>query len=400
MNADGQTLGTKLSPAETPRNIATSGGPLNHLVDQEFWVGQVLLRSARLCEPCRHQEDLTQKGVLVGLIHRGGLRARILTEGTIHVGDVIRPPARTGAGRHRAIVDELTLVSHSSSTGALLASWRWRPEVVLILATLASVYASGWWRLREWGYRELAPGWRLGLYLSGLGAVAVALLPPVDDLADVLLTAHMVQHLILMMIAAPLLLLGNPLPTSLWGLPWRARRALGRLLTRNAPLRKVLWAATLMPVAWLLFVGNLWLWHLPAAYQAALRDPVIHDVEHVAFFGTALLFWWPIVEPAPRLHERIPRGFAILYLLAATGQNTLLSALIALPERVLYPYYEASRSPLGVSALDDQALAGGLMWSMGHMYLVPILLVVARMLDREERTARQREAMRGDQPRR
>jgi len=142
----------------------------------------------------------------------------------------------------------------------------------------------------------------------------------------------------------------------------------------------------------------LWLWHLPAAYQAALRDPVIHDVEHVAFFGTALLFWWPIVEPAPRLHERIHRGFAILYLLAATGQNTLLSALIALPERVLYPYYEASRSPFGVSALDDQALAGGLMWSMGHMYLVPILLVAARMLDREERTARQREAVRGDQP--
>lgn len=295
-------------------------------------------------------------------------------------------------------MDELTLVSHSSSTGALLASWRWRPEVVLILATLASAYASGWWRLREWGYRELAPGWRLALYLSGLGAVAVALLPPVDDLAHDLLTAHMVQHLLLMMIAAPLLLLGNPLPTSLWGLPRRARRALGRLLTRNAPLRKVLWAATLMPVAWLLFVGNLWLWHLPAAYQAALRDPVIHDVEHVAFFGTALLFWWPIVEPAPRLHERIPRGFAILYLLAATGQNTLLSALIALPERVLYPYYEASRSPFGVSALDDQALAGGLMWSMGHMYLVPILLVVARMLDREERTARQREAIRRDQP--
>ena len=280
----------------------------------------------------------------------------------------------------------------------MFASWRWRPEVVLILATLAGAYASGWWRLREGGHRELARGWRLALYLSGLGAVALALLSPVDHLAHELLTAHMVQHLLLMMIAAPLLLLGNPLPTSLWGLPRPARRAIGRLLTRKAAVRKVLWAATLMPVAWLLFVVNLWLWHLPAAYQAALRDHVIHDVEHVAFFGTALLFWWPIVEPAPRLHERIPRGFAILYLLAATGQNTLLSALIALPERVLYRYYEASGSPLGMSALDDQALAGGLMWSMGHMYLIPILLVVAKMLDREERMARQREAVRGDQP--
>lgn len=91
VNADGQTLGIKLSPAETRRNIATSGVPLNHLVDQEFWVGEVLLRGTRLCEPCRHLEDLTQKGVLGGLVHRGGLRARILTEGTIRVGDVIRP---------------------------------------------------------------------------------------------------------------------------------------------------------------------------------------------------------------------------------------------------------------------------------------------------------------------
>ena len=280
----------------------------------------------------------------------------------------------------------------------MFTSWSWRPEVVLILATLASAYASGWWRLRGRGHREIARGWRLAAYLTGLGAVAVALLSPVDHLAHELLTAHMVQHLLLMMIAAPLLLLGNPLPTSLWGLPRRARRAIGRLLTRNAPLRKVLWAATLMPVAWLLFVVNLWLWHLPAAYQAALRDHVIHDVEHVAFLGTALLFWWPIVEPAPRLHERIPRGFAILYLLAATGQNTLLSALIALPERVLYPYYGASRSPFGLSPLDDQAMAGGLMWSMGHMYLIPILLVVGKMLGREERAARQREAVRGNQP--
>jgi len=103
VNADGQTLGTKLPPAETRRNIATSGVPLNHLVDQEFWVGEVLLRGTRFCEPCRHPEDLTQKGVLAGLIHRGGLRARILTEGPIRVGDVICPgrpePGRAVTGR-------------------------------------------------------------------------------------------------------------------------------------------------------------------------------------------------------------------------------------------------------------------------------------------------------------
>ena len=284
------------------------------------------------------------------------------------------------------------------SRKALFAAWHWRPDVALVLVTLGSAYACGWWRLRTAGYARLARGWRLILYVSGLAAVAVALLSPIDHLAHVLLTAHMIQHLLLMMIAAPLLLLGNPLPVGLWGLPRRARRAVGRLLTPHAPLRRALWAATLMPVAWLLFVANLWLWHLPAAYQAALRDHLIHDVEHLTFFGTALFFWWPIIEPAPRLHERIPRGFAILYLIAATGQNTLLSALIALPEHVLYPFYATSSPLFGLSPLDDQALAGGIMWSMGHMYLIPILLVVAKMLDREERLTRMREAVRGDQP--
>lgn len=91
VNAEGQTLGIKLSAADTRRNIATSGVPLNHLVDREFWVGDVLMRGTRLCEPCQHLESLTQKGILRALIHRGGLRARILTEGTIRVGDIIRP---------------------------------------------------------------------------------------------------------------------------------------------------------------------------------------------------------------------------------------------------------------------------------------------------------------------
>ena len=94
LNADGEQLGVKVTAAETRRNIATSGVPLNHLVDREFHVGVVLMRGTRLCEPCKHLEDLTQRGVMSGLIHRGGLRAQILTEGVISVGNAIRPNAR------------------------------------------------------------------------------------------------------------------------------------------------------------------------------------------------------------------------------------------------------------------------------------------------------------------
>src|SRR5215468_7315424 len=91
LNADGERLGVKVTAAETRRNIATSGVPLNHLVDREFYVGAVMMRGTRLCEPCKHLEDLTQHGVMSGLIHRGGLRAQILTEGLIRVGDIVRP---------------------------------------------------------------------------------------------------------------------------------------------------------------------------------------------------------------------------------------------------------------------------------------------------------------------
>ena len=273
-----------------------------------------------------------------------------------------------------------------------LAAWHWRPEVLLVVGALGSAYGSGWWRLRNARRRGGRSTWQLIAYMTGLVTLGAALISPIDHLADVLFAAHMIQHLLLTMAAAPLLLLGNPLSACLWGLPRRVRRLAGRLLTRNAPLRKLLWTLTLMPVAWFLHVGTLWAWHFPDAYQAALRNHFLHDLEHLTFFGTALLFWWPIIGPAPRLHGRVHPGFGIVYLLAATGQNTLLGAVIALPERVLYPYYTAPPRLFGLSPLDDQAAAGGIMWISGHMYLLPILLLVAKIARQEDPTSRRRKA--------
>lgn len=247
--------------------------------------------------------------------------------------------------------------------------------VVLVLSGFGGAYAAGWWRVRAAGHGRSCPGWRLGLYLAGLGAIGAALLSPIEELAIELFSAHMIQHLLLTMTAAPLLLLGNPLPVCLWGLPRLVRRAVARPLTRGRRFRRALSALTLLPVAWLLYVGDLWVWHLPVLYGFAIEHELAHAAEHAAFFLTALLFWWPIIEPAPRLHRRVGRGFKILYLVAATAQNTFLGMSLALPERVFYPQYLASAVRHGVDPLADQALAGGIMWSMGHMYLLPILLI-------------------------
>lgn len=271
---------------------------------------------------------------------------------------------------------------------AFLASWNWRSEVPVVAAVMATLYAAGWWRLRKRGAR-IATGWDLTLYLGGLATVCLALSSPIDSLASVLFLVHMIQHELLTMVAAPLLLLANPLPAFLWALPRRPRHRVGRLLTRGALLRRGLWAVTWMPVAWLVFVVNLWAWHHPAAYQAALRSDLIHDLEHLGFFGTALLFWWPVINPAPRVRGHIHYGLRILYVFLAAGQDTLLAGLIGLADRVLYPYYTAVPRLWGLSPLGDQAWGGAIMWVTGStIYTTAILLLVAKAFDHEDRVTR------------
>jgi putative membrane protein len=246
--------------------------------------------------------------------------------------------------------------------------------VAFVLVGIGTLYGRGWWCLRRTGHPPA--WWRLALYGLGLAAIAVALLSPIDDLADDLFPMHMVQHLLLTMLAAPLVLLGNPLPVVLWGVPRGARRRLASPLTTGARFRIALGVLTSLPVAWLVYVVDLWTWHVPLLYQLALEHEAVHVVEHVLFFTTALLFWWPIVRPAPRLRPRPHLGFEVLYLIAATAQNTALGVLLTLPERSFYAHYDQAAIRLGMNAVDEQAAAGGIMWVSGHMYLLPILLLL------------------------
>jgi cytochrome c oxidase assembly factor CtaG len=277
----------------------------------------------------------------------------------------------------------------------LLWRWHWHPAISGVVLGLGAAYAVGWWRLRRERLRRgrargLASRWRLLAYESGLLAVALALVSPLDELSGLLFAAHMVQHQLLLMVAAPLLLLGNPLPYVLWGLPRHLRRAMGQALTPAARGRRALKRLTSVPVAGVVYAVTLWSWHAPAAYEAALRSAFLHDVEHLSLFLGAVLFWWPLVNPAPRFVT--PRGglyygVRIGYLLLATAQNTLLGAILALTERVLYPTYAAAPRLFGLSALDDQSLAGGIMWSGSHMYLIAVLALVGQAVAAESRQA-------------
>jgi putative membrane protein len=274
---------------------------------------------------------------------------------------------------------------------ALLGSWRWRTDVIAGVGTLATLYVLGWRRLRTRDARS-APAWRLALYLGGLAALCLALLSPIDALGSLLFFVHMVQHELLTMIAPPLLLLGNPLPFVLWGLPAGLRVRAARLLVPGARLRTVLRLITAMPVTWPLYVATLWTWHWPAAYGASLRSEVIHDAQHLSFFLAALLFWWPIVDPAPMLHGRRHHALRVVYAVPAAFQSQALGLIFAFFWRVLYPHYEAVPRLWGFTALQDQSTAGLIMMQVeGLIYLLVVLVLVARMLSHEERVTRFRE---------
>jgi cytochrome c oxidase assembly factor CtaG len=259
-------------------------------------------------------------------------------------------------------------------------NWRWRPEVALPLAVAIVAYAIGWARLaaRSPARRRPALIGRLGLALTGLVAAAVALLG-LHDAAHARFLPHMLQHLLLVAVVAPLLLLADPLAPALWALPTRARRAVAAAaLAPRARARRAWQALTALPVAWTLYALVLWLWHVPAAYDAALARGWLHDLEHVSLAVAAAIFWWPVIAPAPRVAPPASPVARVVYLVLAAFSSSVLGVLLAASPVPLYAYGALEGA---VSPLEDQAWGGVAMWAVGGAVdMVAVLALVARVL--------------------
>ncbi len=264
---------------------------------------------------------------------------------------------------------------------ALSTSWNLRPAILISLAMPGFLFFRGWLRLRRKGRRNFANGWRLAAYVAGLTVLAVALLSPIDALGDFLFFMHMIEHLLLIMWAAPLLVLANPLPFLLWGLPG-GRRVGVALFSRHSFIRKALQALTPRGIVLLLFVVVLWGWHDPIAYNAALRIGWLHDIEHFLFFATGLLFWWIVIGAAPRLHRPTTPLFRVAYVMAAAAGNMIPGVVISLASAPLYAHYLSMPRVAGISAMQDQIIGGMLMWVPGTMiFLITAVLLVLRNLE-------------------
>ena len=265
-----------------------------------------------------------------------------------------------------------------SAQSAALASWAFLPVPAFGLLATVLVYLRGWSKLRR-QVPSRYPISRLISFLAGLTAIYMSLASPLDAFASFLLTAHMVQHLLLTMVAPPLLLLGAPQLPLLCGLPRRfASQVLGPFLLW--PLLKSFLHRLMHPVVcWVLFVLSNIVWHIPDFYELALRSPGWHKFEHFCFLATALLFWWHVIQPWPS-HPYWPRWAMIPYLLLADLQNTALAGFLSFYDRVAYPSY-ANAPRLGVEPLSDQATAGAIMWVPGSIaFIVPAALIAMQFL--------------------
>jgi putative membrane protein len=263
--------------------------------------------------------------------------------------------------------------------GVAFESWSLPLPVTLLLAVTALLYVRGWLRLRSASSSAVYP-WRLGAFLGGLAIVWIAVGSPLATLDDDLLTIHMIQHVLLMAVAPPLILLGAPALPLLHGLPQRfVRGTLGPVL-RWQPLQKLGHGLTHPAVCWLAAMGALVAWHIPALFELALRSDVWHVVEHACFFGTGLLFWWPVVQPWPSV-ARWPRWRIPLYLFMATLPCDVLSAFLAFCDRVVYSHYLTESLRFSLSPLQDQECAGALMWMCAtFIYLIPAVIVTVQLL--------------------
>jgi putative membrane protein len=253
-------------------------------------------------------------------------------------------------------------------------------DIVLCLAAL--VYLRGWFRLRA-AFPGLIAAWQFASFLTGIASVWVAIGSPLEALDDVSLSVHMAQHLLLMSIAPPLILLGAPALPLLRGLPqsiahgvvgpflrWRFVKVLGRIITHPA-------------FCWLAATFALIGWHIPAIFEQALRWDWLHEIEHASFFGAGLLFWWPVIQPWPST-PRWPRWSIPLYLFLATLPCDALSAFLAFCDRVVYRSYLSATQPFNISALQDQEWAAALMWvSITIILLVPAVIVTMQLLSPE-----------------
>lgn len=258
----------------------------------------------------------------------------------------------------------------------LWEAWSFEPLIVLAIAAAALLYGRGHLIALARSTRG-ARGLHLrsAAFAAGILTLVFALVSPVHAAGGVLFSAHMIQHELLMTIAAPLLVLGRPGPPLMWALPEPLRNRVAGF-TRHSAFRTA-WKTVSSPVsAWLLHGAAIWVWHVPALYDASVQREVVHSLQHYSFFATALLFWWSVLQGRSPARA----GIAVMSLFTTALHTGLLGALLSSGDAAIYKAYDSTQS-WGLTPLEDQQLGGIIMWVPGAVpYAVAALFLMTRWL--------------------
>lgn len=275
-----------------------------------------------------------------------------------------------------------TLSAHELTARAARA-WTLEPLVVVPLVATLGLYAAGLARL--WGRAGYGRGisrWRAAAFGAGWLTMVAALVSPIAWLSEILFSVHMTQHTLLMLLAAPLMMFGQPLLVWLWAFDANGRARITDLVVR--PVVTAGWQAATGPLAvFLLHAIALWAWHVPALYESALHHAGIHALEHLCFLLAASMFWWGMVHGR---YGRMGYGLAVLYVFLTAVHSAALGALFTVSPTVWYSDYQQQAAVWHIDALADQQLAGLLMWvPAGVIFIVLGLGLFAAWLGEAER---------------
>jgi putative membrane protein len=271
------------------------------------------------------------------------------------------------------------LFAHEGETLAphdTLTAWAWDPLIVTGLAVAAYLY---------WRGASAVHGierWERWCYWAGWLSLVIALVSPLHPMGEVLFSAHMAQHEVLMLIAAPLLVLGRPLVSYLWALPIAWRKGVGRV-TKSRPAT-ALWGRISRPFhAWWIHALALWVWHAPSLFQAAVTSNVVHTLQHLSFLISALVFWWALLRGR---YAGQQYGLGVLYVFTTAVHSSILGALLTFSTKAWYPVYSQTTQKWGVSPIEDQQIGGLIMWvPAGAVFVGAGLWLFAKLIEEPQR---------------
>jgi putative membrane protein len=273
----------------------------------------------------------------------------------------------------------------------LWTDWSFDPLIVASLVISLAMYCYGLFRL--WRSSERGRGisrWAAGAFAAGWLSLVVALVSPLHPWGEVLFCAHMTQHEILMLVSAPLFVLARPLIAMMWAMPLAWRTSVANVF-KTGMLERVWHFLTNGFVAWAVHAVALWVWHIPVLFQATLENDFIHTLQHVSFFGSALLFWWAIIYGRRDLASY---GAGVLFLFTTSIHSGILGALLTFTTRVWYPAYSNTTAAWGLTPLEDQQLGGLIMWvPAGIVYILAALFMFAGWLNESEKRVIRREEL-------